>query len=57
MTEQDVDDAALRLARRLDVALFFIELHEEHPNKNTLRLDARRLRELHGIDVFRFIPE
>jgi len=55
--KQSASDAAARLARRLDVMLFFAELAEEHPNLNTLRNDARRLDEIWGIDVAEFLPQ
>jgi len=55
-SEQAVDDAALTVARNLDVALFFWELHEEYPNINTLNVDAERLRRLWGIDVSDHLP-
>ena len=55
--EATVDEAALLVSQRLDVALFFWELHEEHPNPNRLRTDAERLLKRWGIDVSQHLPE
>lgn len=57
MTDDDLDEVAFALARRLDLAMFFHELRHEHPRRNTLIDDARRLRERYGIDVSRYVPD
>ena len=53
-TEQQVDEAAERLARRLDVILFLNELDESEPQVNRLHLLGQILRRW-GIDVSRLL--
>lgn len=57
VTDDELDDVAFALARRLDLAMFFHELRHEHQRISVLENEATRLRQVYGIDVSHLVDE